>query len=141
MPQGHPDLPGPVVRSGCIWKRWVKVRGGGSGAEWGRCALGVKCPNPTLTHIFSGSEKFGFSVTYSSLAGSKGFASGSLLKACPQNSVLMSLPFGPCCDDEWMGWFPGQQNCGAGNRSAFGGAFASGNSTRVTELQAGAHGD
>ena len=64
----------------------------------------MKSPEPhssnTFSQVYTGSEKFGFSVTHSSLAGSKGFAIGSLLKTCPQKSVLMSLPFGPCCDDE-----------------------------------------
>lgn len=90
-------------------------------AVWVRCAL-----EGTLLLFF---------------AGSKGITSGSLLKACLQNSVLIYLfLWGPVVMMSDVGWFPGHKPW-AGNRSAFGGAFVSGNSTRVTELQAGANGD
>jgi hypothetical protein len=61
---------------------------------------------------------------------------GSLLKACPYNPVLISISVDPVVMMSDVGWVPGHKPR-AESRSAFGGAFATGNSRRVTELQAG----
>lgn len=66
--------------------------------------------------------------------------SDSLLRVRPKNPVLISISVSPVVMMSDVGWFPGHKPR-AGSRSAFGGAFATGNSRRVTELQAGANGD
>lgn len=94
-----------------------------------------------MSSIFSGTYSLkALSINHPSFAESKGMFCGSLLKECPKNPVLISVSVSPVVMMSDVGWFPGHKPR-AGSRSAFGGAFATGNSRRVTELQAGANGD